>query len=64
MQTDDFQIEFRDRPELPNRRRHAYGEPVFQNLTVGFTATLSGGKYPIISCAYDTLIEHDILAWL
>jgi hypothetical protein len=35
-----------------------YGGRVFQNLTVGFSAMISGGDYPIISCACGALIEY------
>ena len=36
----------------------SHGEPVFRNLTVGFTATLAGHRYAIISCKCGAIVEH------
>ncbi len=35
-----------------------YGERVFQNLTIGFKATMPG-EYPIITCACGSFIGDD-----
>ncbi len=40
----------------------SYGRPVFQSLTAGFMATISGDHYPIIACACGSLIDHDDIA--
>jgi hypothetical protein len=35
-----------------------HGEPVFRNLSIGFTASFSGNHYAVISCACGAMVRY------